>query len=79
MKRIALILSGALPLSLYGCGGGSGPGSGDSGGSALDRGRAQLERLASGAQNADAPSLESTLALFNQALQLTPEETKAHF
>lgn len=79
MKSTRLFALAALALSLYGCGGGSAPVTGNPGGDSLTRGRAQLEQVASGAKSADAPTLESILALFNEALQTTPGKKEAHF
>jgi hypothetical protein len=79
LKSNRLLVLGALTLSLYGCGGGSGGPTPVVTGDSLTRGRTQLEKVASGAQTADAPTLESIFALFTDALKTTPDKAEAHF
>lgn len=77
MKKARLLLVGAAALTLWGCGGGSGP----SGSTAnpLVSGREALTQMASNTTTTSTQSLQSALALFQQALQKDPNSSEAHF
>lgn len=81
MRRSKVFLAGlttlALWSSLWGCGGGGGTAAPS--GNPLANGRAALNRVASGKQAADTPTLQSILTLFQQALQQDPNSSEAHF
>ncbi len=68
---------GGIAFTLWGCGGGGS--SPLSAGNALLQGRAALNNMSSGQQPATAATLQSALALFQQALQQQPGDPQANF
>jgi hypothetical protein len=76
VKKACLLLVGASALTLWGCGGGSGP-VGNS--NALVNGRAALTQLATNTTSPSTQSLQSALTLFQQALAQNPNSSEAHF
>ena len=76
MKKARLFIIGASALALWGCGGGGGPVANSN---SLAGGRAALTQLAANTTTASTQSLQSALALFQQALQQDPNSSEAHF
>ncbi|MCS6775480.1 MAG: hypothetical protein RMJ43_14115 [Chloroherpetonaceae bacterium] len=79
MKRLRALVTFGLVVGLYGCGGGGGTVQSTGSQDPLGRGRAQLERVASGAQEATVHTFESIWQLFDEALRGAPGDAFAHF